>query len=114
MIVFLLRRLFQSLAVMLAVALIAFTLFRFVGDPINGMVSQDATQAERDALRQSLGLNDSVVVQFGRFVGFDRRETVTIPPLPDAQQWSTFDGARLAMFPNFMQTHAATRYRAAI
>jgi peptide/nickel transport system permease protein len=54
---------------MLAVALIAFTLFRFVGDPINGMVSQDATQAEREALRQSLGLNDSVVVQFGRFVG---------------------------------------------
>ncbi|HEV2677302.1 MAG TPA: ABC transporter permease [Aliidongia sp.] len=69
MIVFLLRRLLQSLAVMLAVALIAFTLFRFVGDPINGMVGQDATQAEREALRQSLGLNDSVVVQFGRFVG---------------------------------------------
>ena len=69
MIVFLLRRLLQSLAVMLAVALIAFTLFRFVGDPINGMVGQDATQAERDALRQNLGLNDSVIVQFGRFVG---------------------------------------------
>jgi len=47
-------------------------------------------------------------------VGFDRRETVTIPPLPDANQWSTFDGARLAMFPNFMQTHAAARYRSAI
>ena len=47
-------------------------------------------------------------------VGFDRRETVTIPPLPDANQWSTFDGARLAMFGNFMQTHAATRYRSAI
>ncbi|GGF41474.1 binding-protein-dependent permease [Aliidongia dinghuensis] len=69
MIVFLLRRLLQSLAVMLAVALIAFSLFRYVGDPINAMVSQDATQAERDALRQSLGLNDSILVQFGRFVG---------------------------------------------
>ena len=69
MIVFLLRRLLQSIAVMLAVALIAFTLFRFVGDPINAMVGQDATQAEREALRQNLGLNDSVVVQFGRFVG---------------------------------------------
>ena len=44
-------------------------------------------------------------------VGFDRRETVTISPLPDANQWCTSDGARLAMFPNFMQTHAATRYR---
>ena len=69
MIVFLLRRLLQSLGVMLTVALIAFALFRFVGDPINGMVGQDATQAEREALRESLGLNDSVIVQFGRFVG---------------------------------------------
>ena len=47
-------------------------------------------------------------------VGFDRRETVTIPPLPDANQWTTFDGARLAMVPNFMQAHAATRYRPAM
>jgi len=46
-------------------------------------------------------------------VGFDRRETVTIPPLPDAAQWSAFDAARQAMVPNFMQTHAAERYRAA-
>jgi short-subunit dehydrogenase len=46
-------------------------------------------------------------------VGFDRRETATIPPLPDVNQWSTFDSARLAMFPNFMQSHAATRYRSA-
>ncbi|WP_175108126.1 SDR family NAD(P)-dependent oxidoreductase [Pararobbsia alpina] len=44
-------------------------------------------------------------------VGYDRRETVTIPPLPDAEQWSTFDAARLAMLPNFMQAHAAERYR---
>lgn len=46
-------------------------------------------------------------------VGFDRRETVTIPPLPDAGQWSAFDAARQAMIPNFAQTRAAERYRAA-
>lgn len=46
-------------------------------------------------------------------VGFDRRETVTIPPLPDAGQWSAFDAARQAMLPNFLQTHAAERYRGA-
>jgi len=46
-------------------------------------------------------------------VGYDRRETVTIPPLPDAEQWSTFDAARSAMLPNFMQTHAAKRYQKA-
>lgn len=44
-------------------------------------------------------------------VGFDRRETVTIPPLPDAEQWSAFEAARLAMLPNFAQIHAAERYR---
>ncbi len=45
-------------------------------------------------------------------VGFDRREPVTIPPLPDAGQWDAFSGARLAMLPNFSQSHAAARYRA--
>jgi short-subunit dehydrogenase len=45
-------------------------------------------------------------------VGFDRREPITIPPLPDAAQWETFSGARLAMLPNFRQSHAAARYRA--
>ncbi len=45
--------------------------------------------------------------------GFDRRETVTIPPLPDAAQWAAFDAARRAMIPNFAQVHAADRYRAA-
>lgn len=46
-------------------------------------------------------------------VGFDRREAITIPPLPDAAQWEAFSGARLAMLPNFRQAHAAARYRAA-
>ncbi len=44
-------------------------------------------------------------------VGFDRRETVSIPPLPDAGQWNAYDAARLAMLPNFLQAHAAARYR---
>lgn len=42
--------------------------------------------------------------------GFDRRETVTIPSLPDAEQWIAFDSARQAMVPNLMQVHAAERY----
>jgi len=46
-------------------------------------------------------------------VGFDRREPVTIPPLPDDAQWTAFDGARRAMLPNLAQARAARRYRAA-
>ena len=45
--------------------------------------------------------------------GFDRREPVTIPPLPQADQWTNFEAARKAMVPNFNQAHAAERYRKA-
>ena len=65
---FLFKRLIQSLIVMLAVAFIAFSLFRYVGDPINNMVGQDTTLEQREELRESLGLNDPFAVQFGRFV----------------------------------------------
>jgi short-subunit dehydrogenase len=44
-------------------------------------------------------------------VGFDRREPVTIPPLPDVEQWNTYQVARQAMLPNTRQEHAAARYR---
>lgn len=66
---FITRRLFQSLIVMLAVALIAFAMFRYVGDPIASMVGQDTTPQQREQLRAELGLNDPFVVQFARFVG---------------------------------------------
>ena len=69
MIAFVLRRLLQSLLVILVVALVAFGLFRYVGDPINNMVGQDTSEVDRAALRQRLGLDDPVLVQFGRFVG---------------------------------------------
>ena len=46
-------------------------------------------------------------------VGFDRREPVTIPPLPDAGQWDTLQAARQVMIPGFAQVHAAERYRTA-
>ncbi|MFT4172526.1 MAG: SDR family oxidoreductase [Rhodocyclaceae bacterium] len=45
--------------------------------------------------------------------GFDRREPVTIPPLPDEAQWTALEDARRAMLPNFAQEHAAARYRTA-
>ncbi|MGF6228662.1 peptide/nickel transport system permease protein [Inquilinus ginsengisoli] len=69
MLAFILTRVAQAILVMLVVALLAFTMFRFVGDPINQMVGQETTEAEREALRESLGLNDPVVVQFVRYAG---------------------------------------------
>ncbi|MFC4351066.1 ABC transporter permease [Fodinicurvata halophila] len=69
MFAFIVRRLLQSIVVMLVVALVAFSLFNFVGDPINNMVGQEATMKQRAELREQLGLNDPVPVQFLRFVG---------------------------------------------
>ncbi|PSH58826.1 SDR family NAD(P)-dependent oxidoreductase [Phyllobacterium endophyticum] len=46
-------------------------------------------------------------------VGFDRREPVTIPPLPDAGQWDALEAARKAMLPNYGNQHPAERYRTA-
>ena len=68
MLAFLIRRALQALLVMLVVALIAFILFRFVGDPINQMVGLETSAQERAHLREVLGLNDPVVIQFARFV----------------------------------------------
>jgi peptide/nickel transport system permease protein len=69
MIAFVLRRLAQALIVMLTVAFIAFMLFQYVGDPVTSLLGQDATQAQRDALRRDLGIDQPFPVQFARFVG---------------------------------------------
>lgn len=47
-------------------------------------------------------------------VGFDRRETVTIPPLPDDAQWDAMQAARIAMAPNLSKSRAAPRYAAPV
>jgi len=44
-------------------------------------------------------------------VGFDRRETVTIPPLHVAARWDTLEASRLALLGDIRQAQAAKRYR---
>ncbi|MFY3157984.1 ABC transporter permease [Achromobacter xylosoxidans] len=68
MLSFIAQRLIQSVLVMLTVALIAFSMFRYVGDPIASMVGQDTTPEQREQLREQLGLNDPFVVQYAHFV----------------------------------------------
>ena len=65
---FILRRLGQAILVMLAVGLIAFALFRFVGDPVIFMLGQDATPEDRLRVTQQLGLDQPFYVQYARFV----------------------------------------------
>src|SRR5215813_11573938 len=64
MLAFTLRRALQAIGVMIAVGIIAFSMFRFAGDPLNQMVAIYTSPAQRAAIRHSLGLNDPIPVQF--------------------------------------------------
>lgn len=68
MLVFILSRIANAVMVMLAVAMLAFLIFRLAGDPVELMANEQMTQADRDGLRDRLGLNDGLPMQFARFV----------------------------------------------
>ncbi|MEM1045632.1 MAG: ABC transporter permease [Pseudomonadota bacterium] len=68
MIAFTIQRLFQSVVVLLIVGLVAFSMFQFVGDPIDNMLGQERTDADIERLRTQLGLDQPFVVQYLRFL----------------------------------------------
>ncbi len=68
MLSFIIQRLLQAIVVMVAVALIAFMLFQYVGDPVVFLLGQDATPQQIRELRADLGLDKSFVVQFWNFL----------------------------------------------
>lgn len=68
MLFFVLKRLVQSIFVMLAVSLLAFMLFRYVGDPVAVMVGQETSIEDQERLREDLGLNRPVIVQYVEFI----------------------------------------------
>jgi peptide/nickel transport system permease protein len=68
MLAFIIRRAPPAIAVLFAVGLIAFAMFRFAGDPVNQIVSLDTPAAEREQVRRSLGLDDPVPEQLARYL----------------------------------------------
>ncbi len=68
MLAYSIRRVFQSIVVLLVVGLVAFSMFRFVGDPIDNMLGQERTDADIERLRGELGLDRPFLVQYGRFL----------------------------------------------
>ena len=68
MFAFILRRLAQAVLVMVSVALIAFMLFQYVGDPVVFLLGQDATPEQVRELRADLGLDQPFVIQFWHFL----------------------------------------------
>jgi peptide/nickel transport system permease protein len=68
MLSFILRRIGQSALVLLIVGLVAFSMFSFVGDPIDNMLGQERTQEDIDRLRTQLGLDQPFPVQYYKFL----------------------------------------------
>ncbi|MEM6635690.1 MAG: ABC transporter permease [Pseudomonadota bacterium] len=65
---YILQRIFQSVLVLLIVGLVAFSMFRFVGDPIDNMLGQERTIEDVERLRTQLGLDQPFAVQYWKFL----------------------------------------------
>jgi peptide/nickel transport system permease protein len=65
---YLARRLLQSVVVLLGVSLLVFVLMRLTGDPVYLLLPADASREQVAALRTELGLNEPIIVQYGRFL----------------------------------------------
>jgi peptide/nickel transport system permease protein len=68
MLAYVIRRIGQSILVLLVVGLVAFSMFTFVGDPVDNMLGQERTQADIERLRTQLGLDQPFPVQYWKFL----------------------------------------------
>jgi peptide/nickel transport system permease protein len=106
MLAFILRRLAQAVLVMVSVALVAFMLFQYVGDPVVFLLGQDATREQVQALRAELGLDQPFVVQFWHFLrnavqgefGFSLRQGTQVSQLIAERLPATLELALVAAF----------------
>jgi peptide/nickel transport system permease protein len=68
MFAFIVRRVIQSIIVMLVISLVGFSIQHSIGDPVRDLVGERVTPAEREEIRDRLGLNDPFYIQYFRFV----------------------------------------------
>ena len=68
MFAFIVRRIIQAIIVMLVISLVGFSIQHQIGDPVRDLVGERVTPAEREVIRDQLGLNDPFYVQYARFV----------------------------------------------
>jgi len=65
---YIIRRLLQGLVVLLAVTMICFIIFRYMGDPVQTLAGRYATQKDREEVREAFGLDKPIYVQYGHFL----------------------------------------------
>jgi len=68
MFAFIIRRIIQSIMVMLVISLVGFSIQHSIGDPVRDLVGERVTPAEREEIKDRLGLNDPFYIQYFRFV----------------------------------------------
>ena len=68
MITFLIKRLYQAVIVMFVISLVAFAIQDNLGDPLRELIGQSVSEAERQNLRDELGLNDPFLTKYSRFI----------------------------------------------
>ncbi len=65
---YLLKRLWHTVYVVIGISMISFFFIHLSGDPVMLMLPGDASMQEVEQLRQKLGFNDPLYVQYGRFI----------------------------------------------
>ena len=65
---YLLKRLWHTVYVVIGISAISFFFIHLSGDPVMLMLPADASMQEVEQLRQKLGFNDPLYVQYGRFI----------------------------------------------
>ena len=69
MLAYIIRRLAQSLLVLMVTGFVAFSMFTFVGNPIDSMLGVERSQEDVDRLIEQLGLDQPFFIQYARFLG---------------------------------------------
>ncbi|MEW9053923.1 MAG: nickel ABC transporter permease [Neobacillus sp.] len=70
MFVFMIRRLFQTIPVMIGVTLAVFLMMHLIpGDPAQIMAGENANEQQVEQMRENLGLNDPLYQQYFRYIG---------------------------------------------
>ncbi len=66
---YLFSRLIQSALLMVGVLIITFFMVRLTGDPARTMVPRDASPERVEQMREAMGFNDPMIIQFTRYMG---------------------------------------------
>jgi len=65
---YIVKRFAQTILVLFVVAMVVFILTNYIGDPVASLLTEEASYETIQALREEMGLNDPLPVQFWNFI----------------------------------------------